>query len=241
MIDVVYKLGPKFRCDWDNYEELRYSLRSLSYFKELGNVWIVGSKPDWIKNVRHVPMVDAFTCKDSNIINKLIRVCLHEDLSENFLQFSDDQFLLTHCTIQDFMYPVKSNLQFEIENRGVTEYKGWQKQLIDTCVLLHSMDLPFDKYEAHCPYLINKRLYPGTMIKYSFEDQKLCGNTLYFNTIGAIGRSGDVVKRVTGDDADDLLLKPEHLFFNYTSRAFRENPEIKRFIKFNYNYPSRYE
>ena len=79
-IDVVYKLG--LNPDWGNYEELRHSLRSLCNFENLGNVFIVGQKPDWIQEVIHIPALDSYKRnKDANLINKLILACSNPLLS----------------------------------------------------------------------------------------------------------------------------------------------------------------
>ena len=94
MIDVVYKLGigSKF-----NNKELKYSLRSLKNFKNLGTIYIVGEKPHWIDKdiVVHIPASDPYAVnKDANLIQKLMLACNDFNLSEYFLNFSDDQLIL---------------------------------------------------------------------------------------------------------------------------------------------------
>lgn len=81
MIDVVYKLGNGSRFD---DAELRYSLRSLSNFRDLGKIYVVGKKPAWIKNVIHIPAGDPYKSnKDANIINKIILAATHSDITAN--------------------------------------------------------------------------------------------------------------------------------------------------------------
>ena len=59
MIDFLYVLGSG--SEYNNLE-LRLSLRSIDkYAHNLGRVFIVGEKPDWIKNVIHIPVKDEFT------------------------------------------------------------------------------------------------------------------------------------------------------------------------------------
>jgi hypothetical protein len=56
-IDVVYPLGTG--SVWQD-NELRYSLRSLEKnFPDLGRVYVVGHKPDWLGNVEHIPFGDS--------------------------------------------------------------------------------------------------------------------------------------------------------------------------------------
>ncbi len=93
MIDVVYTLGTASR---HGDAELRYSLRSYCrFFEDLGHVWIVGHKPDWVgPGVRHLPAGDPWPIKDANILDKLRLACEQPELSERFVFASDDQVVL---------------------------------------------------------------------------------------------------------------------------------------------------
>lgn len=97
-VDIVYPLSNK--SVWKN-NELRYSLRSLEKFAvNLGRVFVVGSKPEWLTNVVHIPMTDSFRRnKDANIIKK-VRAAIAAGCTERFIFASDDQFLLTHADFQ---------------------------------------------------------------------------------------------------------------------------------------------
>jgi hypothetical protein len=55
-MDLVYVLGSGSR--WGD-NELRYSLRSVEkHLKGYNNVYLVGDKPDWVRNVTHIPKQD---------------------------------------------------------------------------------------------------------------------------------------------------------------------------------------
>ena len=71
-IDIVYPLGTGSK--WQD-SELRFSLRSIEKnFIDKGTVWVIGHKPDWLINARHIPMPDKHKHnKDANIwINKVL-------------------------------------------------------------------------------------------------------------------------------------------------------------------------
>jgi hypothetical protein len=177
MLDVVYKLGTK--CGIKNYEELRYSLRSLENLSGLGRVFIIGVKPDWVTNVIHYSFPDSYTQnKDANLINKILFACTRSILSEEFLNFSDDQYLIKPVSIEDFREPPHC----DHKPGGIAK---WFQRMDNTIAALAKAGKPGVCYEAHCPYLINKKEYP-VVLKYNYgEGVGMCGNSLYFNSIEA--------------------------------------------------------
>ena len=179
-IDVVYKLGIGSK---HNDCELRYSLRSLSNFKDLGQVWVIGYKPEWCTNVNYVKCGDFLESnKDGNLIRKLILACQQESLSDQFLNFSDDQLLLRECNYIDFAVPIYDNslIQFKQDQR----LSKWKTRLKNTIFTLQEKNLPSNCYEAHIPTLINKHDFEKTVSQYNYAyGQGMCGNTLYYNTL----------------------------------------------------------
>lgn len=88
--DVVYMLregGP------GDYEELRYSLRSLRNLPH-GRVWIFGGRPPWVQGVTHVE-VQQGKIKHTNtgfVMGAIGRNT--ERLSDEFYLFHDDYFIM---------------------------------------------------------------------------------------------------------------------------------------------------
>lgn len=184
MIDVVYKMGSGSKY---NNDELRYSLRSLSNFKDLGKVYIIGYCPDWVKNVIHYPLVDSYKSnKDANLINKILLASLDKSISTEFLNFSDDQVLLKECSYEDFKDPYYNNNMSNF--KPGESLSRWKKRLQNTINALKEYGQTFNCYECHIPTLIHKYDYLNTVLKYAYgETPGLCGNTLYFNTIKKLG------------------------------------------------------
>ncbi len=239
-IDVVYKLGSGSL--YDN-KELRYSLRSLSNFKDIGKVYVVGFKPDWIQNIIHIPAVDVLTeNKDGNLIFKLLMACYHPDITEVFLNMSDDQMFLKECSVDDFKLPYYNNKLYDfIPNKRLNR---WQNRIQNTQFTLQSKGLSSDCYEAHIPTLLNRQLYIRAVSQYDYVTGKgLCGNTLYFNTLQIKGKEVDSSISLMNpplQSVHDIEKVCENgLFFNYTENSI--NQTLFDFLEKKFPTKSQYE
>lgn len=242
MIDVVYKLG--YNCEWGDFEELRYSIRSVEQnFKDLGKIYIVGYRPRWIQNIIHIHALDGYKQnKDANLINKLTLASVHPDISDQFINISDDQYFMNTTTVDELQYPLidNSHIQF-IPGAPLNR---WQQRLKRTINVLNENKLKHDCYEAHTPYLLNKKDYMQTVFKYDYgHDIGYCGNTLYFNTINAKGRvitKKDLYRVTSAYMYEDLKNKLACVkFLNHTNKGLNEH--LKKIIQEKFPRPSRFE
>ena len=150
-MDLVYPLGTG--SVWEN-NELRYSLRSVAEnIKDLGNVWIVGEKPDWLTNVRHLPIKDLFDRPTKNTFHKLESVCHESDLSENFLYLNDDFFILKPMLAAEFPYFYKGVLPSGIRKSRLLATES----PVNTVNYLQFHKLTMLDYRVHCPIIFNKQ------------------------------------------------------------------------------------
>jgi len=241
MIDVVYKLGSGSK--WEN-RELRYSLRSLSYFKDLGKVYVVGYRPDWIKNITHIPASDPhLSNKDCNLINKIILASQDPYISQQFLNFSDDQVLLKECSVEDFITPYYDNslIQF-LPNQQLNR---WKTRLKNTIRALQEKGFSANCYESHIPILIDKNSYTRAVFQYNYpEGQGMCGNTLYINTTGKRGDPlpKDYAVRFEGNCPELSVLESMcegKLHLNYAEATTNENLFV--FLQSKFGIKSIYE
>lgn len=187
MIDAVYLVGKK--PDVPDYWELKMSIRSLEKnFKDLRNIFIVGQLPNWCQGVTHIPHEDPYRRnKDANLIQKIITACTQPDLSNEFIRFSDDQFVLKPCTIED-VRPPKYNDKMLNNSKS-----KWMRRAQNTVKVLKKRNLPTHIYECHCPYVLDKQLYPRTVLQFDYGNGGgYLVNTIYFNSIRtAIGHTKD--------------------------------------------------
>lgn len=85
--DVVYVVRPG-----EKNEELRYSLRSLRNLPH-GKVWIAGYCPSWVTGVGAIPVSTRPGGHRSAKAN-LTAACEHPEVSESFVYFNDDFFVM---------------------------------------------------------------------------------------------------------------------------------------------------
>lgn len=77
----------------DRNEELRYSLRSLRNLGDARRVWIVGHRPAWVVNVRHIPVPQG-PKKFANVKAALAEIAASRSISSPFAYFNDDFFVM---------------------------------------------------------------------------------------------------------------------------------------------------
>lgn len=180
-VDVVYVVGEG--SPW-NDNELRFSLRSLArFFPEVGKVWVVGKDIPWLRNVRHLPFPDPYTSnKDANIIVKTLRACIEPELSEAFVRFSDDQYLLLPTSRNDLGPYSRPNI-LHTKDFPATE---WGRRIVRTGRELARRGLPTLNYESHVPVLYSKQSFAETMLAYDYgRADGYAINSLYFNSVGS--------------------------------------------------------
>lgn len=130
-MDILYVIG---KGSLANDDELRYSLRSLaSRCKDLGKIFIVGEKIDWLQNVCHIEAEDKHKKPWKNVLDKIRIACLNEELSEDFLLMNDDFF-----AFDDFL---ASEMPFYATKGGNGGASG-----------------PID-FAVHRPIRLNKKMY----------------------------------------------------------------------------------
>jgi len=152
MIDVVYtvKKGGSRSDD----KELMYSLRSIEkHLKNYRNIYIIGHKPDFIQNVIHIPAEDQSPIPDTNILRKLYLACDNPDISDSFLFFNDDHYLLHDFDAPTFPYYYCSTLKEYLKRRA---RDGYGTRCTNTMKYLQGQKLPTKHFDIHYPIIYEK-------------------------------------------------------------------------------------
>ena len=150
-MDIVYPLGTG--SVWEN-NELRYSLRAVAEnVKDLRNVWVVGERPDWLTNVRYLPVKDCFDRPTKNTFHKLQSVCREADLSDDFLWLNDDFFIIKPTEAATFPYYYKGVLPSGIRKSRLLAIES----PVNTVNYLQFHKLTMLDYRVHCPIRFNKQ------------------------------------------------------------------------------------
>jgi hypothetical protein len=147
MIDIVIPIGNR---SYKNYTELRFCLRSIAkHLKGYGNVFIIGTCPDWIQNITHIPAEDdpRNRFRDRNIVNKITAACKDGRVSQDFIMVHDDHFLLEDIEAKHFPYVHHGPVNI------VGGQYGYTKQ--NTIGVLGEVN----DHDSHCPILFNKKKF----------------------------------------------------------------------------------
>lgn len=221
-MDIMYPLGGKSK--WGDDWELRYSLRSLKFVKH-DKVFIVGRKPDWIKNALCIPLNIKYACnKDANMIQKIIYACTL-DISEQFIRMSDDQY---------FLKPYKE----EFYSNGILKSgeSQWSKLAFNTMDLLKSEGSPIRNYDTHAPCMVSKILYPKIMLQCPYgEGVGVLVNSYYFNHIGVDPKPVNMLRVKSPQESYDF----DTDFLNHNDEGLTNN--LKAEIEKLFPRKSRYE
>lgn len=153
MTDVVYALGKGSM--WSN-NELRYSLRSVEkHLKGYGQVWIIGEKPSWLTDVKHIPASEPKgSVPDTNIMGKIAIACRNEQISDTFLFVNDDHYLLQDVQADQYPYYYNGTIAQHVKKRG---HDGYGKRCENTQKSLENRGLPTKYFDIHYPILYNKK------------------------------------------------------------------------------------
>ena len=187
MIDLVIPLckGSKF-----NDLELRYCLRSVEkYLRGYRNIYIIGDKPKWIRNVIHVPFTQRpGDCKDKNIMLKVLHACDIPEVSPEFLFMNDDHFLLK--SVDAINYPYYYNGKLVDWDNGKKMWCPYKQAVKNTLSVLIKNELPAKHYDIHTPILYDKELFKNIMGRYDWDIQSgYIVKSLYANTLKLAGTS----------------------------------------------------
>lgn len=147
-MDIVIPLGASTAA---NHIELRYCLRSIEmYVPDLGNVFIIGERPSWLRRAFHIPEVDQTekSAKERNIFRKLMKAAYSPLISDDFLYFNDDHFLLAPWVEKYY-------------------HKGSLADSVRFASSLHAMTLANTlaflgggwNFDMHCPITFNKKKF----------------------------------------------------------------------------------
>ena len=158
MISVIYPIGTGSK--WQN-NELRYSLRSLSKISGIGDVFIVGEKPDWVQNVIHIPCKDVPFRKEYSIYTKIMAAVNDDRVSNCFLFMNDDHFCLQDIDVTEIENYASGTLEDEY-NRRHGHYKSACKNTIEFLERFEWMFIENWPYcDVHTPILYWKHFWRG--------------------------------------------------------------------------------
>ena len=213
MTDILIPLGTGSRHD---NLELRYCLRSIEkHLKGVGNIFIVGEKPEWIKNVIHIPFKDNPNNwnRARNIYDKILA-------GINYIEPTGSEVI--NAMVQQIknsnFIPIGIPLFFNVNDK-------MQNELSDNFLFMNDDHYLMQDYEAsEFPYYHRHEFDLDDILKRGNNPQyKQSLNTV--NTIGFTGYDFDV---------HAPMLFNKRIFKNLFSRLPEKWPEHGFLIKSYY-------
>jgi hypothetical protein len=238
-MDVVIPLGTG--SNWDN-TELRYALRSLEmYCTNLGNVYLVGECPDWIKkgSLVHIPAAERTgrEYKEANIMNKILLACNRESLSQKFLFLNDDHYLLSRIPPMYSYY--QDHLQRSVFSR--TAQDSYYHSLCNTLKALDDRRKPTLNFDMHAPIVYDKTKFVKVMGQYDWTvHYGYVIKSLYCNTLeipGKLCRDLKITERRQCKEIEGLIAGRK--FFSIGDGA--AGVEMRTFLQYLYKDKSKFE
>lgn len=160
-----------------NWEELRYTLRSIATYcgDWLNSIWLIGDKPEWA-NVKHVPTSRRADIKYNcwhDTRDKTIAVLEHSDISSDYVLWYDDIVCLNNIELEDIeiQKAVCDLSKVDIHNRFGDAGRRYRNILSFTRERLQADGLPTWNYETHLPRLFNKSGMKHTLIHFDLTDE----------------------------------------------------------------------
>lgn len=211
-MDILYIVGTGSK--WDN-NELRYSLRSIEkYGRNIGRVFIVGHKPDFVSDeVTYIPCKDKYNRKHKNILYKVITAIEKSDISKHFIVSSDDHFYTREVDFDNFPVYYQARV-IQTEPGEGKKRNNYHRSLEDTKAMLERWGLPTYQTNPHCNthfdadvYRLYFPLFSEALAKeYGGEMNCLMGNILIHNgakpqrfidkKIGAFADAADLINQI---------------------------------------------
>lgn len=184
-MDIVIPYTP----DKNSGIELRMALRSIEkYLTGYGRIIIVGKPPSWLKTFHVVingqgkeihqgvavfPVHDEPTRKEYSIMKKIKFACMNDHVSENFIMWHDDHFLLKPLNVVDMKYWYNHTLEV-----AASHAKGGYLQTIRNTMKVLSMT-PMVNYDIHVPMVMNKEWFLNAVVPIFADGKEYCIKSLY--------------------------------------------------------------
>jgi hypothetical protein len=161
-------------------------------------------KPDWLKNVIHIPCEDQLRGNsDGNIILKVLRACKIKGLSPDFLFMNDDYLIMKQVDATKIPAYHKGNMTDFPESYFRKGF--WRSRLERTKNVLVRNGYPAYHYDGHIPMIMNKKKFPEIISRFNYKKgigftmKSLYGNLAYEKGVFVAGIKKVIFKPKTLD------------------------------------------
>jgi len=235
MTDIVIPL-----CDtpskWQD-NEIHYALRSIEkYLTGYRDIYIVGKPRAWLQNVKYIDAEDVQGSgrRQFSIFRKTLAAAVHDDISDPFISWHDDIFLLKPLDVKEIKYWKNGTLR----HKGVLSSGVYQRVVLNTRKRLIENGHPEDCYDMHTPIPYEKMKFAQLADEDWSND--LIIKSLYCNKNGVKGEEMKHLKFLDPLKKEQIEKAIEgRLFFSLYDSAINES--MKGVLQELYSEPSKYE
>lgn len=153
-MDLIYPLRPG-----NTNEELKFSLRTVeAHYPQHGNIWIIGNKPTWLRDVNFIPGNNQTrgVMWNVRVYRNILTACEHDDTPDQFIAMNDD-FLIT-APITDIPVYHRGSLRKQVECIKDNPRTWWHHSLLFTLETLEQAGYPDPiSYEVHVPLRVDDK------------------------------------------------------------------------------------
>lgn len=229
-LDIIYFIKAR-----QSNEELRYSLRSVAKNFPHRKVWFVGEYQEGFLPDGWLKVTQNEISKWANTSKSMLAVCLsdNEDISENFVLFNDDFFIMKPLENGFMPYYYRKTLDEQIEWLEKQNSRGYLNHIRETRKMLKDTWKPIKCYAVHYPMVINKLEMLETMSSYP---NGLMWRALYAN----YWKKGGVSCNDCKIQNPFTTPNPDAPFFSTSDRSFRDG-EVGKLIRDTFSDKCEYE
>lgn len=221
-VDIIIPLCDSISKWQDN--ELRYTLRSIEkYLTGYRDIYIVGKPRVWLQNVKYIDAQDVQGSgrRQFSIFKKTLAAAMHEEVSDPFLSWHDDIFLLKPLDIKEIKFWKYSTLR----HKGVVSEGVYQRVVLNTRKRLLENNHPEDYYDIHTPILYEKMKF-AELADENWEHD-LVIKSLYCNKNGVKGEDMKDLKFIDPQIKPNILKAIEgRTFFSLYDNAINESMRV---------------
>lgn len=149
-MDIIIPIGVESR--WQD-NELRYALRSIEkYLTGYKDIYLIGNKRKWLTEVKYIPSGEVYTQKQKSIFQKILKAAKDENVSEKFIMWHDDHFLIKPLNVNEIKYWYQKTLDV-LQTFSQGTYKG---AVINTNKYLKEKSYSNFHFDIHVPIVFEK-------------------------------------------------------------------------------------
>lgn len=163
MIDIVIPLA-KSKID---FLDLRYCLRGIEKYVPHRNIYIIGEKPSWIKNVLHIKHEDHPNekFKERNIYNKILKAFSVEGISDDVWFHNDD-----HLIIDELPTPYPNYYKGALSEAIMKNTGSYKATMLRTCNFLLDNGKNTLNFDTHTPIVYNRDKFYKAFENVKFDE-----------------------------------------------------------------------